>query len=71
VTSLVFDQSENIKIVNKQNIGSNRTAKSDISKMDFSELTEKVAEHEGMLGDLIDLTKTLSKQIKNLLPEWS
>ena len=60
---------ENIKIVNKQ-FSSSRTDKSDLSKADLGQLASRVSEHEGMLSDLIQLTKHLSSQIQLMPSEW-
>lgn len=56
---------DHIKIVNKQ-FSSSRSAKSDLSKADLGDLAARVSEHEGMLSDLIQLTKHLSGQIQQM-----
>ncbi len=46
MTSVILDensQKDNIKIINKQSTGSNRTNKSDISKADLGEVAARVA----------------------------
>ena len=77
VTSVVMDQEPNdlpkTKINSNNNCSSSRLSQSDFSKADLGEIAAKVAEHESVLSELIQLTKGLTIGLgsdpKNS-PEW-